>query len=69
MQMIPIGILKLQRDEAILKLKDLQMSDDQEGDEEIAHIEADKILCDLLRTLGYEDVVAEWDAITPKWYA
>jgi len=37
-------------------------------DIETAHIEADALLCILLRELGYEDVVEAWERI-PKWYA
>lgn len=33
------------------------------------HKDADRVLCDLLRALGYEDVVAAWEAIEPKWHA
>ena len=38
------------------------------GDPEINHIEADEILCRLLTSLGYNKVVATYDAIS-KWYA
>ena len=37
-------------------------------DEEDAHIEADAVLCDLLKELGFEDVVELYEKI-PKWYA
>lgn len=40
----------------------------QEGDYEMAHSEADAIICELLRTLGYDDVVEEWHKVG-KWYA
>jgi hypothetical protein len=49
---------------AIARLKELQ----RDGDIERAHGDADKVLCELLTTLGYADVVAEWDEV-PKWYA
>ncbi len=52
------------RDEAIAKLKALQ----GRGDTEAQHGDADEVLCDLLKTLGYADVVAEWEEV-PKWYA
>ena len=39
-----------------------------EGDIEIGHCDADKILCDLLTRLGYADVVEAYKQI-PKWYA
>lgn len=38
------------------------------GDPESAHVNADKVLCDLLRALGYGDVVDEWEKVE-KWYA
>lgn len=37
-------------------------------DQELGHLEADEILCDLLRGLGYDAVVDEWKKIK-KWYA
>ena len=37
-------------------------------DKETAHLEADRLLCALLRELGYGDVVLAWECI-PKWYA
>jgi len=42
----------------------LQASDDTEG----AHARADEVLCDLLREMGFGDVVDAWDKID-KWYA
>lgn len=52
------------REQAIEKLKMLHGS----GDIEAAHGDADTILCDLLTSLGYGDVVAAWDEVE-KWYA
>lgn len=52
------------RQEAIDALKDEQQS----GDTEIAHCSADDVLCDLLKSLGYQDVVDEYDKVK-KWYA
>ena len=52
------------KEEAIEQLKSLQ----NEYDIERAHARADDVLCELLRTLGYEEVVKEWDEID-KWYA
>lgn len=52
--------------EAIAKLRECQAI--AEDDREIAHNTADKVLCELLKTLGYGDVVAEWEAFD-KWYA
>lgn len=53
------------REEAIAALKELQCSG---GDVEMDHIRADDVLCEILKALGYEDVVIEYDAIN-KWYA
>ena len=50
---------------AVEKLKELQRAEDGY---ERAHEAADEALCDLLRTLGYSDVVAEWTKV-PKWYS
>lgn len=52
------------REEAIKDLIELQKSRDMEA----AHITADDILCRLLRSLGYADVVSAWEQL-PKWYA
>jgi hypothetical protein len=52
------------RMKALARLKELQPSDDVEA----AHSDADDVLCELLKKLGYADVVAEWEAV-PKWYA
>lgn len=56
----------MSREEALAALADLRTK--KSRDCEHQHIVADEILCDLLRTLGYEDVVAEWEKIE-KWYA
>lgn len=37
-------------------------------DTECAHINADEIICELLQTLGYKEVVKAYDEVT-KWYA
>lgn len=52
------------REEAIECLKHEQKS----GDTEIAHGNADDVLCDLLKSLGYGDVVKEYEKVS-KWYA
>lgn len=38
------------------------------GDPESAHYEADQLICDLLRSLGYGKGVAIFENM-PKWYA
>ena len=50
--------------EAIEILKRLQ----NETDIEMAHVEADDVLTDLLTSLGYQDVVDAYEEV-PKWYA
>lgn len=55
---------EMTREAAIERLKQLLVS----GDVEASHSEADRILCELLTSLGYGDVVAAWDDVE-KWYA
>lgn len=38
------------------------------GDEEIAHSDADNILCQLLTELGYSEIVGIYSEVD-KWYA
>lgn len=52
------------RDKALIKLRKLQKSNDTE----VAHCSADTVLCDLLKTLGFEDVVHEYYQVD-KWYS
>ena len=40
----------------------------KENDEETNHEEADDILCEFLKRLGYENIVEVYDLIS-KWYA
>ena len=40
----------------------------QQLDREVGHIEADGALTSLLASLGYEEVVREYDKVS-KWYA
>lgn len=54
------------KNEAVDKLKFI--IDETSGMLEEDHIEADKILCDLLVALGYQEVVNEFENV-PKWYA
>jgi len=52
------------KEEAVLALVELQdMTDIEKG-----HAKADEILCKLLDSLGYSDVVSEYVKIS-KWYA
>lgn len=52
------------REEAAIRLKEIQTDDDQER----AHVLADEVLCKFLIALGYDDVATEWDKIK-KWYS
>ena len=52
------------RERAIAGLESLQNS----RDIEMAHVEADAILMELLESLGYGDVVDAY-GLVPKWYA
>lgn len=61
---MPTEAETMTREIALAKLKALLGS----GDVEIAHGVADQVLCDLLTSLGYGDVVAAWDDVE-KWYA
>lgn len=55
---------KMTPEEAVAVLSSLASS----GDYEMAHVEADNVLCALLRFHGHDDVVAAWDKVG-KWYA
>lgn len=52
------------REKALARLRELKDSPDVEG----AHVNADDILCALLESLGYADVVQAYHNV-PKWYA
>lgn len=52
------------KEEAIEELNLIRQSDDTE----VAHVDADAVLCQLLMSLGYEDVVTAYHDIG-KWYA
>lgn len=52
------------KEEAIEELKKAQVNHDTE----IAHVEADDVLCQLLTALGCADVVKEYEKVG-KWYA
>lgn len=54
----------MDRETAIARLREMRNL----GDTEAAHSDADDILCVLLESLGYSDVVAAWQEV-PKWYA
>ena len=52
------------RDKALIKLRKLQKNENIE----LAHCGADHVLCDLLGTLAFNDVVQEYHKIK-KWYS
>lgn len=52
------------KEEALKQLK----NDCHTGDTECDHGTADCILCDFLVSLGYQDIVDEWEKVA-KWYA
>jgi len=54
----------MNREDAIKRLKKAQTNDDRE----LAHVQADLVLTLLLTSLGYADVVEEYEKIG-KWYA
>jgi hypothetical protein len=58
---------RMTKDEVIAVLKEIQKSPKYNA--EMAHVRADEALCKFLRSLGYDDVVNEWEAASPKWYA
>lgn len=51
------------RDAALTRLRDEQRT----RNEQTAHINADEVLCDLLTSLGYGDVVAEWRKVEKSY--
>ncbi len=52
------------QDEAITELRRLQ----KDQDTEIAHVEADEVLCAVLKSLGCVEIVNEYEKIE-EWYA
>lgn len=53
------------KEEALLKLAEIKKD---AGDIETDHGKADQVLCELLESLGYSEVVKAYDEIE-KWYA
>jgi hypothetical protein len=58
-----IEIAAVKRKEAIDQLREIQ----EISDLKVAHRLADDVLCRLLHSLGYGDVVAEYNKVG-KWY-
>lgn len=51
------------REQALERLRECHTDD-----EEIDHVRADRVLCELLVSLGYGDVVEEYERVD-KWYS
>lgn len=51
-------------EEAIKKINEAKEC----GDTELAHVDADSVLCELLESLGYSEVVSAYRKVD-KWYA
>ena len=56
---VELGERAMKREEAIDQLREIQ----EIADIEVAHRLADDILCRLLHSLGYADVVAEYNKV------
>ena len=52
--------------EALKKLKTIEK--DNDFDSEATHYEADKILCEVLKSLGHKKLVKKFEGIE-KWYS
>lgn len=48
----------------LAKLKEYAESDDPED----AHCGADRVLCEIVSKLGYQEIINAWKEV-PKWYA
>lgn len=57
----------MDREQAIKEMKDA-IEVGRDGDQEMAHVQADDILCALLKSLGYGDVLEQYYKVS-KWYA
>lgn len=54
--------------EAVIKIKEIVEKQKKDRDNESAHLNADDLLCNILYSLGYEELV-EISHNMPKWYA
>ena len=55
---------EFQREEYITRMRECA----ENGDIEAAHSDADDILCEVLKDLGYEDLITLYHDVR-KWYA
>ena len=53
---------------ALGRLKAIRLLQENAADIEADHSNADQTLCDLLRALGHDEIVNEYESID-KWYA
>lgn len=60
------AVNKIERKQFVAELQ--KIAEICRADPEIAHTEADKLLCAALDKLGYHDIVEAWRRV-PKWYA
>lgn len=58
----------MEANEFLLKKYSKKIDDLKTGDTEQDHIDADKLLCELLSKLGYNEVVEKFESLR-KWYA
>jgi hypothetical protein len=56
------------REEALEELATILQEEKESKDYEMSHVDADGVLCQLLTSLGYKDVVTEYHRVG-KWYA
>ena len=56
------------KQEALIKKYVEKLRETKQGDKEAAHESADRLLTELLKELGYREVVQVYENI-PKWYS
>jgi hypothetical protein len=60
--------VRRKRRQAVSELRKWAKVAVERDDHELAHVEADEVLCKFLRSLGYDDVVEAYIRV-PKWFA
>ena len=58
----------MEKEVIIKKTKEKMKECVNNGDTEVAHINADAVLCDVLTQLGYKELVDLYEKVK-KWYA
>lgn len=62
-------LIKIEKDLKNKYKRKMEIINEQHSDDpEVAHLDADILICELLVELGYKDVVDEYDK-TPKYYS